>query len=45
MNHFIELLLTDSLPSNVDEMTNTFQQSYTTKLYQILDYYLDHVYS
>lgn len=45
MNHFVELFLTDSLPSNVDAVTNEFQRSYTAKLYQILHYYLDQVYS
>ncbi|KAK4520674.1 heme peroxidase [Mucor velutinosus] len=44
MNHFVELLLTDSLPSNVNDVMNEFQRSYTAKLYQILHYYLDHVY-
>ncbi|KAL7312013.1 hypothetical protein PS15m_007819 [Mucor circinelloides] len=44
MNHFVQLFLTDSSPPNVNETMNDFQQSYTAKLYQILNYYLDHVY-
>lgn len=45
MNHLVELLLTDSLPSNVNDVMNEFQRSYIAKLLQILHYYLDHVYS
>ncbi|KAI8643966.1 hypothetical protein BD408DRAFT_414178 [Parasitella parasitica] len=45
MNHFIELILTDSLPSNMEEMPNAFQKSHIEKLYKILNYHLNHVYS